>query len=213
MFMKAHISILLALALLLAAGQAGASFWFKVIDISPSPIIVSPGGSANFTILVKGLGSERAYVELVFKNKTQGLDFYCPKMIKNVYPAGVSDYSCSVQAASDMSPGNYSFVVDVAAKGAPSGKMTGYIVVPGPNGAEAAEEIGETSADASGEPSTGEAGVESSESGAEGASAEAAAEKPQAPEKPKETPSPGALAAILGLMLASGIISSGRKNS
>ena len=211
--MKAHISILLALALLIGAGQAGASFWFKVVDISPSPIIVSPGGSANFTVLVKGLGSERAYVELVFKNKTEGLDFYCPKMIKNVYPAGVSDYSCSVQAASDMAAGNYSFVVDVAAKGAPSGKMTGYIVVPGASGAEAAEEMEETSANAGSEPSTGKAVVESSENGTEGSSSEAATEQPQAPEKPKETPSPGALAAILGLMLASGIITSGRKNS
>jgi len=190
--MKAHITILLVLALLLSAGQAGASYWFKVVDIFPSPVVVSPGGSANFTVMVKGLGSERAYVELVFRNKTQGLDISCAKRIQNVYPAGVTEYNCSVHAASDMAPGNYSFVVDVAAKSAPSGKMTGYINVLGPAATD------EMAGKASGE---------------EGLPAGAAADGAQAQEETKETPSPGVMAAILGLVLAAGILSApGKKN-
>ncbi|MEI8004026.1 MAG: hypothetical protein WCG94_06780 [Methanothrix sp.] len=125
--MKNHIShLLISLILLLAAGQADASFWFQVIDVSP--IEMMPGSEANFTVSVKGLGSERAYVELVFKNKTDGLDFSCPKMIKNVFPAGVTKYDCVVKAA-DVQPGNYSFVVDAAARGSPSGKKTAFINV------------------------------------------------------------------------------------
>jgi hypothetical protein len=124
--MKNHFSLLLISLLLLLTGLAGASYWFQVIDVTP--IEMTPSSEANFTVFVKGLGSERAYVELVFKNKTEGLDFTCPKMIKNVYPAGVTKYNCTVKAA-DVSPGNYSFVVDVAAKGSPSGKKTAFINV------------------------------------------------------------------------------------
>ena len=76
MLMKNHFSVLLILLLLLLAGQATASFWFKVIEVTP--IEMTPNSEANFTVSVKGLGSERAYVELVFKNKTEGLDFILP---------------------------------------------------------------------------------------------------------------------------------------
>jgi hypothetical protein len=124
--MKNHFSLLLISLLLLLTALAGASYWFQVINVTP--IEMTPSSEANFTVSVKGLGSERAYVELVFKNKTEGLDFTCPKMIKNVYPAGVTKYNCTVKAA-DVSPGNYSFVVDVAAKGSPSGKKTAFINV------------------------------------------------------------------------------------
>jgi hypothetical protein len=121
-----HLSLLIISILLLLAGQAEASHWFVVINVTP--IEMTPSSEANFTISVKGLGSERAYVQLVFKNKTEGFDFSCDKMIKNVFPAGVTKFNCSVRAA-DLPPGNYSFVVDVAATGSPSGKKTAFINV------------------------------------------------------------------------------------
>ena len=124
--MKTHISLLFISLLLLLAGLAGASYWFQVIDVTP--IEMTSHSEASFTVSVKGLGSERAYVELVFKNMTEGLDFTCPTMIKNVYPVGVTKYNCTVKAA-DVVPGNYSFVVDVAARGSPSGKKTAFINV------------------------------------------------------------------------------------
>jgi hypothetical protein len=124
--MKKVFPILLFLLLVLLAGQASGSYWFKVIDISP--ISMSPNSEANFTVLVKGLGSHGAYVNLVFKNKSEGLDTTCDKLIKYVFPAGVTKYNCSVRAK-DLEPGNYSFVVDVAAAGAPSGKKTAYVEI------------------------------------------------------------------------------------
>ena len=110
------------------AGETNASYWFKVIDISP--INLTPNSEADFTVAVKGLGNQGAYVELVFKNKSQGIDISCEKMIKYVFPAGVTRYNCTVKAE-DVAPGNYSFVVDVSARGAPSGKKTAYIEVVG----------------------------------------------------------------------------------
>ena len=144
--MKTYFTLILIPLLLLLAGLAGASFWFQVIDVSP--IDMTPGSEANFTVSVKGLGSERAYVELVFKNKTEGLDFSCPKMIKNVFPAGVTKYDCVVKAA-DVQPGNYSFVVDAAARGSPSGKKTAFINVLAANKASQAGQDNQTPADTS----------------------------------------------------------------
>ncbi|VVB72743.1 Uncharacterised protein [uncultured archaeon] len=126
--MKKLFPILLFMLLVLIAGQASGSYWFRVIDISP--ISMPPNSDANFTILVKGLGSSGAYVNLVFKNESEGIDVKCDKPIKYVFPAGVTKYNCSVKAG-DMQPGNYSFVVDVAAKSAPSGKKTGYVEIVG----------------------------------------------------------------------------------
>ena len=125
--MKNFFAILLIALLLLLASPADASGgWFKVINVTP--IEMTANSEANFTVSVKGMGGERAYVELVFRNKSEGFDFTCPKMIKNVFPAGVTDYNCSVKAG-DVAPGNYSFVVDTAAPGARPGKLTAYINV------------------------------------------------------------------------------------
>jgi hypothetical protein len=185
MLMKTHISLLLIAVLLLLAGQAGASFWFKVIDVTP--IEMSPNSEANFTASVKGLGSERAYVQLVFNNSNEGLTIYCPKKIKNVFPQGVTQYNCTTRAEG-VAPGNYSFVVDVAAAGAPSGKMTAFINVIGPESDVAIEPEGgnQTAAEISAKPQAD--------------ATQTAAETPAKPQA-KGTPAPGAMAAVLALLL------------
>lgn len=185
MLMKTHLPILLIAILVLLAGQAGASFWFKVIDVTPIEML--PNSEANFTVSVKGLGSERAYVELVFRNLTEGLTVYCPKKIKNVFPQGVTKYNCTVKAG-DMAPGNYSFVADVAAAGAPSGKKTAFInVIAAKSDAAIQPESGnQTAAEIPAEPQ------------AEGN--QNAAKTPADPLS-KRTPAPGAMAAVLALLL------------
>ncbi len=134
--MKTVFSISLLVLFLLLAGQASGSFWFKVIDVSP--ISLTPNSEANFTVAVKGLGSQGAYVQLVFKNMSQGLEFSCPKMIKYVLPTGITKYNCTIKAG-NIAPGNYSFVVDVAAIGSPSGKKTAYVEVLAAEPAQAIE--------------------------------------------------------------------------
>jgi hypothetical protein len=183
--MKNSFSVLLITLLLFLAGQAGASFWFQVTNITP--IEMTSNSEANFTVSVKGMGSERAYVELVFKNKTDGFDFSCPKMIKNVFPAGVTQYNCSVKAA-EVPPGNYSFVVDVAAKGSPSGKKTGFINVLAADGGRANEPE-------AGWIPTGQTLQAYNASQAD----EGAAEGPLA--QTQNMPAPGAAAAILAMLL------------
>lgn len=183
--MKNPFSVLLIILLLLLAGQAGASYWFRVIDVTP--IEMTPNSEANFTVSVKGMGSERAYVELVFKNKTDGFDFSCQHMIKNVFPAGVTQYNCSVKAA-DLPPGNYSFVVDVAATGSPSGKKTGFINVLAANGGRAIE------------PEAGSMPTEPTMQSYKASQGdEGTAEEP--PAQTQNTPAPGAAAAILAMLI------------
>ena len=186
--MKNYFSILLILLLLLLAGQANASFWFKVIEVTP--IVMTPNSEANFTVSVKGLGSERAYVELVFKNKTEGIDFFCPKMIKNVYPTGVTTYNCTVKAA-DVPPGNYSFVVDVAATGSPSGKKTAFINV------LAAKSYGAIEPEIVSMPTGPVLQTYNASQADEGNQTPEPAKEPQA----QKTPAPGAVAAILAMLL------------
>lgn len=131
--MKTIASILLILLLLLLAGQAGASYWFRVTDITP--VTMTPNSEANFTVSVKGLGSQGAYVEMIFLNRSPGIDTSCERLIKYIFPTGTTIYNCTVKSA-DIPPGNYSFVVDVVAAGAPSGKKTAYVnVVAAENGA------------------------------------------------------------------------------
>lgn len=178
-------SIPLIALFLLLFGQADASFWFQVKEITP--IEMKSNSEAKFTVYVKGLGSERAYVELVFKNMTDRFDFTCQKMIKNVFPAGVTPYNCSVKAG-DVPPGNYSFVVDVAAKGAPSGKKTGFINVMGADDDKAMQPQ-------AGSMSSGSMMQEDNGSHA----GEAAAEDTAA--KTRNTPAFGAAAAILAMLI------------
>jgi hypothetical protein len=183
--MKNSLSVLIIIILSLLAGQAGASFWFQVTNITP--IEMAPNSEANFTVSVKGMGSERAFVELVFKNKTEGFDFSCQHLIKNVYPAGVTQYNCSVKAA-DVPPGNYSFVVDVAATGSPSGKKTGFINVLAEDGGKAIE------SEAGSMPTEPTMQTDNASQGGEGG-----AEEP--PAQTQNTPAPGATAAILAMLL------------
>jgi hypothetical protein len=189
--MKNHFSLLLIPLFLLLAGLAGASYWFQVIDVTP--IEMTPNSEANFTVSVKGMGSDRAYVQLVFKNITEGLDFSCDKIIKNVFPAGVTKYNCTVRA-DDMATGNYSFVVDVAATGSPSGKKTAFInVVEAKSGAAIVTENESMSAGPMLQTYQGLTADEGNQT-----PADTPAEEPQS----QETPAPGAMAVILAFVLA-----------
>lgn len=185
---------LVLLSLLLLAGPADASGWFKVINVTP--IEMSANSEANFTVSVKGMGGERAYVELVFRNRSEGFDFTCPKMIKNVFPAGVTDYNCSVKAG-DVATGNYSFVVDAAAPGARPGKLTAYINVVEEK--SQAEGMYNSTVDYLRDMAKagGSKQEESDDAGQPSQPADASAS-----EKTEKAPMPGAAAAILGLLFA-----------
>ena len=194
--MKNTLAVVL-LPILLLAGPADASGgWFKVINITP--IEMTANTEANFTVSVKGMGGERAYVELVFRNKSEGFDFTCPKMIKNVFPAGVTDYNCSVKAG-DVAPGNYTFVVDTAAPGARPGKMTAYInIIEQKSQAEAIYDstidyLRDMSGAGNSEPELPDDAVEASQ---------ATAAEAEAGEASQQAPMPGAVIAVLGLLVA-----------
>lgn len=185
---------LVLLSLLLLAGPADASGWFKVINVTP--IEMTANSEANFTVSVKGMGGERAYVELVFRNRSEGFDFTCPKMIKNVFPAGVTDYSCSVKAG-DVAPGNYSFVVDAAAPGARPGKLTAYINVV----EEKSQAEGMYNSTVGYLRDMAKAG-DSKNEGSDDAGQPSQPADASASEKTEKAPMPGAAAAIFSLLVA-----------
>jgi len=193
--MKTVFPVMLFMLLLLLSGQASGSYWFQVIDVSP--INLPPYSEANFTIAVKGLGSNGAYVELVFKNMTKGLDVSCPKMIKYVFPAGVTMYNCTLKSG-DVNPGNYSFVVDVAAKGSPSGKKTAYVEVLGMNGRAAVPRVAAASSGAASNAMSAD-NLTSTEAQSEKTDQTASTSQGQG----KGTPGPGAILGALCLLLAS----------
>jgi hypothetical protein len=124
--MKKVILLSLVAFLLLLAGPASGSYWFQVKEVSP--IRLAPNSEANFTVDVKGLGSQGAYVQVVFRNVSEGLTISCPKLIKYVFPTGVTEYNCTIKAG-NIAPGNYSFEAETAAKGSPPGKKIAYLDV------------------------------------------------------------------------------------
>jgi hypothetical protein len=126
--MKSIVSILLLLIFLLLTGQASASYWFQVTDVSP--ISMEPNSDANFTVAVKGLGSEGAYVQVVFRNMSEGLSIASSDKLRYVFPTGTTRFNFTLRAG-DVAPGNYSFEVGVVAKSSLPGWRKAYVdVVP-----------------------------------------------------------------------------------
>ncbi len=175
--MKKVFSTLLFLAVVLA-GQASGSYWFKVIDVSP--INLTPNSEANFTVSVKGLGSQGGYVQLVFRNVSQGLNISCPKIIKYVFPTGVTKFNCTL-GAGDVAPGNHSFEVVSAAMGSPLSKRTAYVEIEAAKAGRAVESPATPTAE-------------------EGTAPEA--NQTTQPSQAKGAPGPGVAAALLALLLA-----------
>ncbi len=122
--MKKIIPLLLFLIFLLLTGQAVASYWFKVIDVAP--IRMAPNSDANFTVSVKGLGSQGAYVQVVFRNMSEGLSIASSDRLRYVFPAGVTKFNFTLHAG-DIPPGNYSFEAGTAATGSTPGWKKAYV--------------------------------------------------------------------------------------
>ena len=182
-----QISLILLTLILMLAGETSASYWFKVIDISP--INLTPNSKADFNVAVKGLGSQGAYVELVFKNKSQEFNISCEKKIKYVFPAGLTKYNCTVEVG-DVAPGNYSFVVDVSARGSPSGKKTAYVEVMAAQGDHAIEPLSNAARSQT---------LRESEQETKASEANQTSTMPES----KKTPTPGAALASLAILLVS----------
>jgi hypothetical protein len=175
--MKKVILLSLVTFLLLLAGSASGSYWFQVKEVSP--IRLAPNSEANFTVDVKGLGSQGAYVQVVFKNVSEGLTISCPKLIKYVFPTGVTEYNCTIKAG-NIAPGNYSFEAETAAKGSPPGKKTANVDV-------IAAKAPPTSALSPETTSKKEA---------------ASSEQNQTPAQTKKSPGPGSVLAAMVILLA-----------
>jgi D-alanyl-D-alanine carboxypeptidase len=190
--MKRIISLLLFLIFLLLSGQACASYWFVVTDVTP--IRMEPNSDANFTVSVKGLGSEGAYVQVVFRNMSEGLSVASYDRLRYVFPAGTTKFNFTLRAG-DIAPGNYSFEAGTAATGSPPGWKKAYVDVVAA-GEMAAEEMG----------AEAEETIEVTPPGRETISQNVSA--PEAEEAPAETaqergmPGPGVAIAVVALLLA-----------
>lgn len=106
------------LLLVLLAGQAEASVFFKIVEVPT--IYVSPEAEAGFNVSIQNLGSESTYAGLKFRNIPEGLSITGPKCTKWVDSGTVLEFDCQLKVeAGNVSPGDYSFDVGIAAKGAP----------------------------------------------------------------------------------------------
>jgi len=111
------------------SGQVAASFWFKVIEVSP--VSLAPNSEANFTVTVKGLGSDGAYVGLTFRNLSEGLTIVDRDRLRYVFPAGTTRFNVTVRAG-DLPSGTYSMEVGTAAQGSPPGYTLVNVTVKSP---------------------------------------------------------------------------------
>jgi hypothetical protein len=110
--------VLLVLLLVLLAGQAEASVFFKIVEVPT--IYVSPDGEAGFTVFVENLGSESTYAGLKFRNIPEGLSIVGPRCTKWVDAGTTREFDCELALeAGNVSPATYSFEVGIVATGAP----------------------------------------------------------------------------------------------
>lgn len=106
------------LLLVLLAGQADASVFFKIVEVPT--VYVSPEGEAGFTVYVQNLGSESTYAGLKFRNIPEGLSIVGPRCTKWVDAGTVLEFDCQLMVeAGNVSPGSYTFEVGIVATGAP----------------------------------------------------------------------------------------------
>lgn len=134
--MKRIAPLLLFLMPLFLAGLACASYWFIVTDVSP--ITMNPNSEANFTVAVKGLGSQGAYVQVIFRNMSEGLSIASHDKLRYVFPTGTTKFNFTLRAG-DIPPGNYSFEAGTAAKGSVPGWKKAYVDVVAANAERTAE--------------------------------------------------------------------------
>ncbi len=124
--MKNIVSLLLIFIFLFFTGLTSASYWFQVIDVSP--ISMESNSDENFTVTVKGLGSEGAYVQVVFRNMSEGLSIASSDRLRYVFPAGTTRFNFTMRAG-DIAPGNYSFEVGTVGKSSLPGWKKAYVDV------------------------------------------------------------------------------------
>jgi hypothetical protein len=180
--MKNANALLFFLLILLMCGLASASYWFKVIEVSP--ISVAPNSDANFTVTVKGLGSDGAYVGLTFRNVSDGLTIVDRDRLRYIFPTGTAKFNVTIRAA-DMAPGAYSLEVGTAATGSPPGFTKVNVSVESP----IEETVADITLQAEPEPAVpSESTPEETTEGAAGSEVEAA-------------PAPGIALAVLALWL------------
>lgn len=184
--MKRIIPLLLFLIFLFLLGQASASYWFVVTDVTP--IRMEPNSDANFTVTVKGLGSQGAYVQVVFKNMSEGLSIASSDKLRYVFPTGTTKFNFTLRAG-DIAPGNYSFEAGTAAVGSPPGWKKAYVDVVAAEAmaAEAEEPIVVT--------------APGKETISQNVSAPEAEQAPAETSQERRTPGPGAALAVIALLL------------
>jgi hypothetical protein len=123
--------VLIALLMLMISGLSCASYYFVILNVSP--IKLEPNSETNFTVSVKGLGSQGGYVQLVFRNLSQGLSVPRAGGARYILSLGNRTYNCTMRAGS-IEPGNYSFDVGIYAFGAKSAWRDAFVVVQPPAG-------------------------------------------------------------------------------
>jgi hypothetical protein len=120
---------LVVLLALMVSGLAAASYYFVILNVSP--IKLEPNSDANFTVSVKGLGSQGGYVQLEFRNLSQGLSVVRAGGTRYVLSLGKRTYNCTMRAGA-IEPGNYSFEVGIYAFGAKSAWREATVTVQPP---------------------------------------------------------------------------------
>lgn len=189
----AFLSFLLILAIL--AGPASSVAFMRVID---APTVHVPScGEANFTITVQNQGGDGEYARLIYRGLTQGLWIKDEGRAKYVYQGGKVKFNLTL-AAGNIVPGNYNFEIGFAAKGSPANYRRIDVVVEPPtlDAMPSATEAVPTPEDE--QDVTEAAAAEETESQPV---AEGQAEEEGQPEE--KSPAPGALLALLALLLAS----------
>ncbi len=124
--MKKVVLIVFFLNIFLTVNSATASYFFEITEISPMKL--APNSETNFTVSVKGLGSEGGYVDIVFRNLPANLSIIQNSETKYIFSGATNSFNGTISAG-NVAPGNYTFGIGLSAKGSPYNWRTANIVV------------------------------------------------------------------------------------
>lgn len=123
---KLAVIVVLIVAICAALDAAGATPYFKVIDVPD--VSMRPNTTITLPITIQNIGGDGAYARLVFRGLPEGVSVSNVTRARWVYPGGRMTFNVNLSAGS-LPPANHTIEVGIAAKGSPPNYRSFHLII------------------------------------------------------------------------------------